>query len=1290
MKIMKHNLRLLMLTLLCAVFGQAWAAETVAYTFTTPKGESDYTKFKDITIGNVTWNVPGNQVSEGELRLGGKNLDGVDRVITGKGSLADAITKITVNHSGTTSDKLIVNSVKVTIASDAAFSNVIETITLTPTISKNVSGSFDFTPSSGSWSKNSYYKFTFNLSNSAGSNYAFLLNSIVFYKNEGSTGPKDPSVTLAKTEIKVGEETAIDFPSGLSSLAFESNKEGVATVSDNGVITGVGAGEATITMTWGGNATYNEGNATFTVKVSKYDATVTLSKTNIKVGKTVTISYPNDLTILFESDDEDVATVSETGVITAVGAGTATITAAWGDNKYKDGETEFTVTVSESTGTVFVEVEDASQLVAGNEYIIVAEAPTDKGDGFYTFGTKCEGNSNAAQAIKVDKENGEITINDDVVTLTLGGETNAWTFTTSDDMGDICISADGNRLDYTSLKTLGDENMKLWTITSDFQVKNNMYDSRYIQYNYNGGSPRFAGYKNTQTNAYLYVKQGGQTNTKSDPKLSFGTTTSFTVYVGGAFTAPALINPYNLEGITYESSDDDIASVDPETGEVTIGNTEGEVTITASFAGNDVYNEGSASYTITVSKASQELTVNNAPTSMLVGESIELDWTSSSGNSVTITTSDANVIELDDEEEGLLHAVGDGTATIKVSMDETEAYKADEVSFTVTVIDPSKTKAFVKVTNLNQVVAGNKYILVTEGGMAMGAQDGNFRKEVEVNLADGIAYVTDDVAVLTLGGKAGAWTFSPSDTDGELSFASDDNNYLVTKTDATDAEKLWRISNDFQVWHRAFPARTIQDNTDANHFGCFRNTQAPSYLYVQQGSDIDENYKKDPLLSITNAFLELGSGPKKPKVNTPSNGTITYSGFDSDIVTFTDGNMQAVAEGTTTVTATLEATAEYEGDVTTFTIIVVPEHSNMTSHLYKKVTSNADLTAGKYLIVYEEGSVAFNGGLTTLDAAGNVIGVTISDDKIFCEEDAYFLIDPDAGTIRSASGYYIGITGNSNGLKTSKDADTYTNDISIDDYEDAVIKIGTMTLRFNKASDQNRFRYFKSGQEAIQLYKAVDPFSFEILEDATDGTDHYATISALGSEKYYQVSGGAEVFTLTVDNNKLVFSTPFTDGDVIPSNGAYLVRGVPGDYEFTAAPDPENPVDISENMLFSTGTGDSGITAEEMDAAHTDPGYKFYKLAYHPITRMVGFRWGKEDGAPFDCLRGHQAYLAVPPSENAGNASAFFFDGTTAISEVVSESSTDNTTYTLSGIRVDSKNLPKGIYIVNGKKVVIK
>ena len=39
---------------------------------------------------------------------------------------------------------------------------------------------------------------------------------------------------------------------------------------------------------------------------------------------------------------------------------------------------------------------------------------------------------------------------------------------------------------------------------------------------------------------------------------------------------------------------------------------------------------------------------------------------------------------------------------------------------------------------------------------------------------------------------------------------------------------------------------------------------------------------------------------------------------------------------------------------------------------------------------------------------------------------------------------------------------------------------------------------------------------------------------------------------------------------------------------------------------------------------------------------------------------------------------------------MATESESSDDTYTLSGIRVENKQLPKGIYIKNGKKVVVR
>jgi len=148
---------------------------------------------------------------------------------------------------------------------------------------------------------------------------------------------------------------------------------------------------------------------------------------------------------------------------------------------------------------------------------------------------------------------------------------------------------------------------------------------------------------------------------------------------------------------------------------------------------------------------------------------------------------------------------------------------------------------------------------------------------------------------------------------------------------------------------------------------------------------------------------------------------------------------------------------------------------------YVKVTSTSDLADGNYLIVYEDGGVAFNGALTTLDVASNTVAVTI-DNGVIEPTDAImgaaFTIDMTAGTIKSASGYYVGRTTDANGMLSS-DSEAYTNTISIDDDGNAVIlSSGGAYMRYNTTSGQTRFRYFKSStytnQKAIQLYKWND------------------------------------------------------------------------------------------------------------------------------------------------------------------------------------------------------------------------
>ena len=166
------------------------AVGDVFYTFVPQKLSSgnvtDYTKTGDQTVDDMVWNVPGNWYATGALRIGGKSIDAVDRIIAGKTAMGDAIAKIVITHAGVTSDNLKLNSVKVVVASDADFTqDVVDTVAVAGvdyTIAKNTEGTIEFTPKDADfWAKDAYYKFEFNVSNSNSSNYAFVLNKIEFY-----------------------------------------------------------------------------------------------------------------------------------------------------------------------------------------------------------------------------------------------------------------------------------------------------------------------------------------------------------------------------------------------------------------------------------------------------------------------------------------------------------------------------------------------------------------------------------------------------------------------------------------------------------------------------------------------------------------------------------------------------------------------------------------------------------------------------------------------------------------------------------------------------------------------------------------------------------------------------------------------------------------------------------------------------------------------------------------------------------------------------------------------------
>ena len=137
----------------------------------------------------------------------------------------------------------------------------------------------------------------------------------------GSVGVNN-SMTLAAT-IQPANATN-------KTVIWSTSDAGVASVNQNGVVTGVSPGTVTVTATTQDGAktassTITSSNILLTsVVVNKPSATIGVGDTT-SIKATVAPANASNKTVLWTSSDPSVATVSNTGIVTAVAIGTATI-----------------------------------------------------------------------------------------------------------------------------------------------------------------------------------------------------------------------------------------------------------------------------------------------------------------------------------------------------------------------------------------------------------------------------------------------------------------------------------------------------------------------------------------------------------------------------------------------------------------------------------------------------------------------------------------------------------------------------------------------------------------------------------------------------------------------------------------------------------------------------------------------------------------------------------------------------------------------------------------------------
>ena len=245
----------------------------------------------------------------------------------------------------------------------------------------------------------------------------------------------------------------------------------------------------------------------------------------------------------------------------------------------------------------------------------------------------------------------------------------------------------------------------------------------------------------------------------------------------------------------------------------------------------------------------------------------------------------------------------------------------------------------------------------------------------------------------------------------------------------------------------------------------------------------------------------------------------------------------------------------------------------------------------------------------------------------------------------------------------------------------------SVNANLRKNGDYGFACYASTTGGALSLYKKVgdtpqpEKVKVSVNAAATDGKKFYSTLYY--GEKNLKIPEGITASGVSMNGKALVMGPELDKDDVIAKGNAVLLKAEAyGDYEFTVVADTEVDATISwdANQLRGNDTD-----------AQTTGGDVYYQLSRNANKdpNSIGFYWGATDGGAFT-NKGHRAYLAVSDEEAKGISGFAFGDDTDGIGQIENGNMTMENAeiYNLAGQRVNKAQ--KGIYIVNGKKIVIK
>lgn len=431
--------------------------------------------------------------------------------------------------------------------------------------------------------------------------------------------------------------------------------------------------------------------------------------------------------------------------------------------------------------------------------------------------------------------------------------------------------------------------------------------------------------------------------------------------------------------------------------------------------------------------------------------------------------------------------------------------------------------------------------------------------------------------------------------------------------------------------------------------------------------------KGAPALSFPQASytIEMGDAFTAPKLGgLPEGVTPAYTSSKEEVATVdaATGEVKIVGVGTTTITVTSPETGIYEGTTTSYEL-------NVKAGIYKV---EFDFTTNDWNLpeIYKKEKASYTNG------AGYTItfGQSNSGHKILSDNTGRCLIFGKKDATLSLPAFPFAVSkikvfgrDNASGQVTQnifvggEAVSTETTSAKIDHiYEIAEAFQAAGNIYTLKVTSANNTQITK-----IVVYAKDETIAGAINIATEEGYGTFYT------DKNYVLPQGLTAFGYTsIDGNTLTKSVEYVAGDIVPANTAVVVKGAKGSYNYYNTEETATKT-IERNLL-------KGVTTDTRIEAAS--GVKRYILTRADDGILAFYR----TNTGTINVKANRAYLEVP---SAMAVASFSLEGTaTGINNVVTTAAKQGI-YTISGVRLNAtttKELPAGIYIVDGKKVIVK